>query len=351
MAKVLLKGNEAVVRGAILAGCRTYFGYPITPASEIAETAALYMPLVGGTFIQAESEVAAINMVYGASGAGTRVMTASSGPGISLKQEGISYCAGAELPAVIISVDRAGPGLGNIAPEQGDYHQIVWGGGHGSYKNMVLAPASVQEMSDLTMLAFELADRYRNPVFIMTDGAIGQMKEPVEFPDHVPELPKKPWSLGVGQESNKNLISSIFLDGDELEVHNKHLQSKYAEIVKNEVRFEEYEIDDAEVVTIGFGIVARVLRSAVQILRKEGMKVGLLRPITLWPYPEQRLAELAEMDRVRKFVVAELNDGQMLKDAKLGVLGRRPVEFYNRMGGNLPSVSEMVEAIQRLAGN
>ena len=351
MAKVLLKGNEAVVRGAILAGCRTYFGYPITPASEIAETAALYMPLVGGTFIQAESEVAAINMVYGAAGAGARALTASSGPGISLKQEGISYCAGAELPAVIVSVDRGGPGLGNIAPEQGDYHQIVWGGGHGSYKNIVLAPASVQEMSDLTMLAFELADQYRNPVLIMTDGAIGQMKEPVEFPDHVAELPKKPWALGVDQETNENLISSIFLDGDDLEAHNQHLQKKYTEINNNEARFEEYEVDDAEVVTIGFGIVARVLRSAVQILRKDGMKVGLLRPITLWPYPEKRLTELAESERVRKFVVAELSDGQMIKDAKLAVLGRKPVEFFNRMGGNLPTVSEMVAAIRRLAGN
>ncbi len=349
MAKVLLKGNEAVVRGAILAGCRVYFGYPITPASEIAETAAQYMPLVGGQFLQAESEVAAINMVYGASGAGVRVMTASSGPGISLKQEGVSYMCGAQLPCLIVSVDRGGPGLGNIAPEQGDYHQIVWGGGHGSYKCIVLAPNSVQEMSDLAMLAFELADRYRNPVYILTDGAIGQMKEPVEFPDHIPALPEKPWALGAGAQYNDNLISSIFLDGDELEAHNRLLQEKYARIAADEVRYEEFLVDDAEVITIGFGIVARILRSAVEILRKEGHKVGLLRPITLWPFPDKRLAELADSARIRSFIVSELNDGQMVKDVRLAVLGRKPVEFYNRMGGNIPSVNEMVAAVKRLA--
>lgn len=351
MAKVLLKGNEAIVRGAILAGCRTYFGYPITPASEIAETAAKYMPLVGGTFLQAESEVAAINMVYGGAAAGVRVMTASSGPGISLKQEGVSYMAGSQLPCVIVSVDRAGPGLGNIAPEQGDYHQVVWGGGHGSYKTLVLAPHSVQEMSDLVMLAFELADRYRNPVYILTDGAIGQMKEPVEFPEHVPPPPKKGWALGVGKDSNDNLISSIFLDGDELEAHNKLLQKKFAEIVAKEVRFEEYRVDDAELVAVGFGIVARILRSAVDALRNEGVKAGLLRPITLWPFPEKKIGELAETGRVRRFLTVEMNDGQMVKDVRLAVLGRKPVDFYNRMGGNLLSVSEMVNEIKRLAAN
>ncbi|MCK4303657.1 MAG: 3-methyl-2-oxobutanoate dehydrogenase subunit VorB, partial [Candidatus Eisenbacteria sp.] len=327
MAKVLLKGNEAVIRGAILAGCRTYFGYPITPASEIAETAAKYMPLAGGTFIQAESEVAAINMVYGAAGAGVRVMTASSGPGISLKQEGVSYMAGAELPGVIISVVRAGPGLGNIAPEQGDYHQVVWGGGHGNYKTIVLAPNSVQEMSDLTMLAFELADKYRNPVYILTDGAIGQMKEPVEFPDPVSSLPVKEWAVGVGKEFNENLISSIFLDGDELEAHNFGLQKKYEQMQETEVRFEEYQVDDAELVVVGFGIVSRVLRSAIEVLRKEGLKVGLLRPITLWPFPEKRIQELAEESRVRCFLTAEMSDGQMVKDVRLSVLGKKPVEL------------------------
>ncbi len=349
MAKVLLKGNDAVVRGAILAGCRVYFGYPITPASEIAETAAKYMPLVGGTFLQAESEIAAINMVYGASGAGARVMTASSGPGISLKMEGISYMAGAQLPCVVVSVMRGGPGLGNIAPEQADYHQVVWGGGHGNYKNIVLAPNSVQEMSDLTMLAFELADRYRNPVFILTDGATGQMMEPVEFPDAVVRPPEKDWAVGVGPGPRENLISSIFLDGDELEAHNKILQAKYDKMEAEEVRFEEFQLDDAELVTVGFGIVARVLRSAVLQLRSEGLKVGLLRPITLWPFPNEKLEELAERDSVRRFVTVEMSHGQMVKDVKLAVLGRKPVELYRRMGGNIPTVNEVIEEIKRLA--
>jgi pyruvate/2-oxoacid:ferredoxin oxidoreductase alpha subunit len=289
-------------------------------------------------------------MVYGASGAGVRVMTASSGPGISLKQEGVSYMCGAELPCLIVSVDRGGPGLGNIAPEQGDYHQVVWGGGHGCYRCIVLAPNSVQEMSDLAMLAFELADQYRNPVYILTDGAIGQMKEPVEFPDHVPPLPEKAWSLKAGVQSNKNLISSIFLDGDDLEAHNHHLQEKYERITAAEVRYEEFHVEDAEVVTIGFGIVARILRSAVEILRKEGHKVGLLRPITLWPFPDARLTELAQNARVRCFITSELNEGQMVKDVRLAVLGRKPVEMYNRMGGNIHSVNEMVKAIRNLAG-
>jgi pyruvate/2-oxoacid:ferredoxin oxidoreductase alpha subunit len=349
MGKALLKGNDAIVRGAILAGCRVYFGYPITPASEIAETAAKYMPKVGGTFLQAESEVAAINMVYGASGAGARVMTASSGPGISLKMEGVSYIAAAELPCVIVSIVRGGPGLGNIAPEQGDYHQVVWGGGHGNYKNIVLAPNSVQEMSDLTMLAFELADKYRGPVFILSDGATGQMMEPVSFPDHGTPPPHKEWTLGVGEQPRKNLVASIFLDGDELEAHNLHLQAKYAEIEKAEVRFEEYGTEDAELVTVGFGVVARVLRSAIDLLRKEGRKVGLLRPITLWPFPEEKLRQLAGLERVKKFITIEMNNGQMVKDVKVALEGRKPVEFYGRMGGNIPTVSEVAEAIKRLA--
>lgn len=350
MPKIIMKGNEAVVRGAILAGCRVYFGYPITPASEIAETAALYMPKVGGVFLQAESEVAAINMVYGAAGAGARVMTASSGPGISLKMEGISYMAGAELPCVIVSVDRGGPGLGNIGPEQGDYHQVVWGGGHGNYKNIVLSPNSVQEMADHAILAFDLADKYRNPVFILTDGAIGQMMEPVEFPDTVIEPPEKDWAVGVGEKVRRNLISSIFLSHDELEEHNRHLQDKYAKIEAEEVRYEEYEIEDAEVVAIGFGIVSRVLRSAIEWLRREGIKAGLLRPITLWPFPSKRIAELAESDRVRSFLVSEMSNGQMVKDVELAVKGRKPVHFYGRMGGNIPSEAELREQISRLAG-
>lgn len=349
MAKTLMKGNDAIVRGAILAGCRVYFGYPITPASEIAESAAKYMPKVGGTFLQAESEVAAINMVYGAAGAGARVMTASSGPGISLKMEGVSYMVGAELPCVIVSIMRGGPGLGNIAPEQGDYHQVVWGGGHGSYHNIVLAPNSVQEMSDLTMLAFDLADKYRIPVFILSDGATGQMMEPVEFPDQGVAPPHKDWSIGVGEEARKNLLASIFLDGDQLEAHNLHLEKKYAEIVANEVRYEEYKTEDAELITVGFGVVARILRSAIDMLRKEGLKVGLLRPITLWPFPDVRLGEVAASDQTSKFITVEMNHGQMVKDVRLAINGRKPVEFYGRMGGNIPTVTEVAEAIKRLA--
>jgi len=349
MAKVIMKGNEAIVHGAILAGCRTYFGYPITPASEIAETAAKYMPRVGGTFLQAESEVAAINMVYGSAGAGARVMTASSGPGISLKMEGISYIAGAELPCVIVSVGRGGPGLGSIAPEQSDYHQVVWGGGHGNYKNIVLAPASVQEMSDLTILAFELGDRYRNPVFLMTDGAIGQMMEPVEFPAATAEAPPKPWALGVGPERRPNLVSSIFLDPDELEEHNQKLADKYAEIEKQEVRYDEYLTDDAQLLVVAFGMTSRVARSAIDAARQEGHKVGLLRPITLWPFPDARIAELAEREQVRRFIAVEMSTGQMVKDLKLAVLGRKPVSFYGRFGGNIPSEAELAAEFKRLA--
>jgi len=347
MAKMIMKGNDAVVRGAILAGCRAYFGYPITPASEIAEAAAMYMPLVGGTFLQAESEIAAINMVYGAAGAGMRAMTASSGPGISLKMEGVSYMAGAELPCVIVSVDRGGPGLGNIAPEQGDYHQVVWGGGHGNYRNIVLAPNSAQEMSDFTMLAFELADRYRNPVFVLTDGAIGQMMEPVEFPDEVRAAPFKDWAIGVGERPRRNLISSIFLDADELEAHNRHLMQKYARITAEEVRYESYHLEDAELVVVAFGIVSRVVRSAIDRMRPHGARVGMLRPQTLWPFPEGALAALAAEDHVRGFLSVELSDGQMVKDVKLAVLGAKPVEYYGRQGGHIPAETELVAEFER----
>ncbi|MBD3235328.1 MAG: 3-methyl-2-oxobutanoate dehydrogenase subunit VorB [Candidatus Eisenbacteria bacterium] len=346
MARVILKGNDAVVRGAILAGCRVYFGYPITPASEIAETAAYYMPLVGGVFLQAESEVAAINMVYGAAGAGARAMTASSGPGISLKMEGVSYIAGAELPCVIVSIGRGGPGLGNIAPEQGDYHQVVWGGGHGNYRNIVLAPNSVQEMADHGILAFALADRYRNPVFILTDGAIGQMMEPVEFPETVVTPPEKEWAVGVGAARRPNLISSILLDPDELEAHVAKLEEKYTRIVEQEVRAEAYELEDAELVVVAFGIVSRVARSAIEVLRKEGCKVGMLRPITLWPFPEPQLRELAAQERVQRFLTIEMSNGQMVRDVRLAVEGRKPVEFYGRTGGNIPTEVELIEQIR-----
>ena len=348
MAKQFVKGNEAIVKGAILAGCRAYYGYPITPASEIAHAAALYMPLVGGTFLQAESEIAAINMVYGAAGTGIRAMTASSSPGFSLKQEGMSYLAGAELPCVVVDIMRGGPGLGNIAPEQSDYNQVVKGGGHGNYKNIVLAPNSAQEMCDLTMLAFDLADKYRNPAVVLADGFIGQMMEPVDFPEPVEEFAEKKWAIRGVDGDRMNLISSIELDPDDLERHNRKLQSKY-EIIKNcETRFEEYRLDDADFIVVGYGIVSRMIHTAVDQLRIEGVKVGMLRPITLMPYPSKRIAELAAMDHVKAFSVIELSNGQMVDDVRLAVNGAKPVEFYGRMGGNVPSIKELVHEIKRM---
>jgi len=335
----LCKGNVAIVKGAILAGCRSYYGYPITPASEIAEAAALYMPQVGGTFLQAESEVAAINMVYGAAGAGARVMTASSGPGLSLMQEGMSYLAGAELPCVIVDIVRGGPGLGNIAPEQSDYFAMVKGGGHGCYRNLVLAPASVQEMADLTVLAFELADRYRNPAVVMADGYIGQMMEPLDLEFREPEIPERPWAVKGTPETRKNLINSIFLEPDALEEHIRKLEAKYMRAARAEVRYETFEADDAEILLVGYGITSRILRSAVEMARREGLKAGLLRPITLWPFPTQAIAEAAK--KVQKILVVELSNGQMVEDVRLAVNGKIPVEFYGRTGGNVPSVEEI----------
>lgn len=343
----LCKGNVAIVKGAILAGCRSYYGYPITPASEIAEAAALYMPQVGGTFLQAESEVAAINMVYGAAAAGARVMTASSGPGVSLMQEGISYCAGAELPCVIVDVVRGGPGLGNIAPEQSDYFAMVKGGGHGNYRNFVLAPASVQEMAELTMLAFELADKYRNPAIVMADGFIGQMMEPLDLEDREITLPEKPWAVKGTPQTRANLISSIFLEPDQLEAHQRKLEAKYQRAQQVETRYELYECDDAEVLLVGYGITSRVLRSAVEAARRNGLKAGLFRPITLWPFPSKELAQAAA--KVEKVLVVELSNGQMVEDVRLAVNGRVPVEFFGRTGGNVPSVEEVnIELTQRL---
>ncbi len=339
MAKQLIKGNDAVVKGAILAGCRFFFGYPITPASEIAEEAAHYMPLVGGVFLQAESETASINMVYGAAGCGVRTMTASSSPGISLKMEGISYCAGAELPLVLVDVSRGGPGLGNIAPEQGDYNQMVKGGGHGNYKLIVLAPNSAQEMCDLTMLAFELADQYRMPVVVLADGFIGQMMEPVEFPRAVENLPGKPWALQGDRFDEDRIITSIQLEPELLEMHNLKLQAKYAGIEAKEVRFEDYQVDDADFVLIGYGVVSRVLHTVVDDLRAAGHKAGLLRPISLWPFPKKQLFEIGQ--RVKNFMVVELSNGQMVDDVRLAVECRTPVHFYNRMGGMVPSTEEI----------
>jgi pyruvate/2-oxoacid:ferredoxin oxidoreductase alpha subunit len=346
MAKYLMKGNDAIVRGALLAGCRLYFGYPITPASEIAEGAAHYFPKVGGTFLQAESEVAAINMVYGSASGGIRSMTASSSPGISLKQEGISYAAGAELPCVIVNIMRGGPGLGNIAPEQSDYNQVVKGGGHGNYKLPVLAPNSAQEMCSLTMKAFDIADKYRTPVYIVADGYIGQMMEPVEFPEPVMGLPRQDWALYADKASKDNLISSIFLDPYELEEHNHKLQRKYAEIEKNELMTERFMLDDVEYVVMGYGIVSRVLKTAVEKLREKKVKIGMLRPITLFPFPKKEIFDLA--DNKCKFLVAEMSNGQMIEDVRLAVQGKTTVDLYNRMGGVVPTTEEIIDHIENL---
>lgn len=342
----LMKGNDAVVCGALLAGCQAFYGYPITPASEIAHGAAKLFPPASRTFIQAESEVAAINMVYGASSAGVRSMTASSGPGISLKMEGISYLAASELPAVIVDISRVGPGLGNIYPSQGDYNQIVKGGGHGSYRCIVLSPNSVQEMCEFTMLAFDLADKYRMPVFVLSDAYVGQMMEPLVLPEPSGPPPPKPWALTAEASSNKNVITSIFLDPEEMEAHVLHLQEKYGRIEQNECRREEYRTDDAELVLTGFGIVSRILQSAVDLGRAEGLKIGLFRPKTLWPFPAQELLQLT--GRIRDFLVVEINNGQMVHDIRLIVEGRRPVHFMNRLGGFVPTPEDVVQKVREI---
>jgi len=344
MTKVLIKGNDAAVLGAILAGCTAYYGYPITPASEIAHAAAKNFPLLGRTFVQAESEVAAINMVYGASSAGQRCMTASSGPGISLKQEGVSYCAGAELPCVIVDIVRGGPGLGNIGPEQGDYNQVVKGGGHGNYKVIVLSPASSQEMCDLTMLAFELADKYRTPVYILTDGVIGQMMEPVEVPSPVKDIPEKDWAVKGTSCTASNLITSIYMDHEDLEQHILKLDRKYKEIEEKEVRYEEYLMEDAEIALVGYSVISRILRTVVDRLREKGIKAGLMRPVTLWPFPSKRIGELA--DKVKKFLVVEMSTGQLVQDVRLAVNGKKPVDLYYRLGGMVPSIEEIMQKVE-----
>jgi 2-oxoisovalerate ferredoxin oxidoreductase alpha subunit len=344
MNKQLMKGNEAIVKGAILAGCRAYYGYPITPASEIAEAAAEYMPLAGGVFVQAESEVASINMLYGGAAAGIRAMTASSGPGISLMQEGISYMAGAELPCVIADIMRGGPGLGNIGAEQSDYHQVVKGGGHGNYRTIVLAPHSVQEMADLTALAFELADRYRNPVVVLADGFIGQMMEPVEFPQQAAAPHDPEWAVTGTAATRGNVINSLYLDFDQLEAHNRKLEAKYKMAEKYETRAEEVCTEDAEIVLVGYGIVGRILKAVVAEARSEGIKVGLLRPITLYPFPKQHLQRLAKTATV--FCVVELSNGQMLEDVQLALNGARSVEFLSRVGGNVPSHEEVLNFVR-----
>lgn len=341
--KQLMKGNEAIVHGALLGGATHFFGYPITPASEIAHAAAELFPKTGRHFLQAESEVAAINMLYGAAGAGARVMTASSGPGISLMAEGISYMAGAELPCVIIDVQRAGPGLGNIWPEQSDYNMVVKGGGHGNYHNIVLAPASAQEMCEMTAVAFDLADRYRATAFVLADAYIGQMMEPVELPHEVSHGKRKEWALNADEESRNNLVTSIYMSTTGQSEHNWHLQDKYRQMEDEITDWDEHDTEDAQIVFVAFGISARIASSAVDELRAQGVKAGLVRPRTLFPFPRRRITELAERD-VRQFAVLELNEGMMADDVQLAAAGV-PVQRLNWLGGQVPTVTEVVEKL------
>lgn len=346
--KVLIKGNEAIGEAAIRAGCRHYFGYPITPQNELTNFMSKKMPEAGGVFIQAESEIAAINMVYGAAGAGARAMTSSSSPGISLKQEGISYIAGAEIPAVVVNVMRCGPGLGGIMPAQGDYFQAVKGGGHGDYRNIALAPSNGQELYELTVKAFDLADKYRMLVMVMADGALGQMMENVEFRDsETPIKVKKPWATtGTEMKRGKNSITSVYINPDELEEVNMRLQDKYSIIEENEVMYEETDCDDADIVICAYGLAARITKNVMKSAAEEGIKVGLLRPITLWPFPKKAVQRLADKTKIAMSV--ELSAGQMVEDVRLAINGRIPVHFYGRVGGNLPTQKEILEKIKQV---
>ncbi len=346
MSKELLKGNVAIAEAAIRAGVEAYFGYPITPQTELLEHMSKRMPELGRVFLQAESEVAAINMVYGAACTGKRVMTSSSSPGISLMQEGMSYIAGSELPCVIVDVMRGGPGLGNILPSQGDYFQVTRSAGHGDFHPIVLAPASVQEAIDFTMLAFDLADQYRHMVLVVTDGQVGQMMEPAELPPMQPVKTEIPdWALSGAVNREPNTISSIYLQAEEEEQYNLHIQRKLRGIAAFEQRSAEYFTDDAELLVVGFGTAGRIAYTAVEEARQSGLKVGLLRPQTLWPFPENRLRALAE--RISGILVVEMNAGQMLEDVRLAVNGRVPVQFYGRMGGVVPMPDEILGAIRK----
>ena len=352
MTKELLKGNEAIAEAAIRAGVEAYFGYPITPQTELLEHMARRMPELNRAFLQAESELSAINMVYGAACTGKRVMTSSSSPGISLMMEGVSYIFGSEVPCVIVDVMRGGPGLGNIAPSQADYFQVVKGGGHGDYKPIVLAPATVQEAIDQTCLAFDLAEKYRTVVFVLADGNIGQMMEPAELPAMRAMNGRangrlKPWALTGAQGRPRRIVTSIYLDPEVEEQYNRQLQAKLSAIRENEVRYAEHEIEDAEHIVVGFGTAGRVAQTAVKQARAEGLRAGLFRPISLFPFPEQRLAELA--GRARGFLVVEMNAGQMVEDVRLAVNGKAPVKFYGRMGGMVPLPDEVLEEIHKLA--
>ncbi len=351
---VLMKGNEAIAHAAIRCGCDGYFGYPITPQSEVLETLAAEEPwkTTGMVVLQAESEVASINMVYGGGAAGKKVMTSSSSPGVALMQEGISYMAGAEIPGLIVNVQRGGPGLGTIQPSQSDYFQATRGGGNGDYNVIVLAPASVQEMADFVDLAFDLAFKYRNPAMILSDGVIGQMMEKVVLPPFKPrrteeELEKEcPWAaMGKKQHRAPNILTSLELEPHHMEEKNLHLQAKYQEIREKEVRYEEILCDDAEYVIIAFGSASRIAQKVIELCREEGLKVGLLRPITLWPFPTKEIHELSK--RVKGMLSFEINAGQMIEDIHLAVAGNTPVAYYGRMGGIVPTPEEVVEALKK----
>ena len=346
--RVLMKGNEAIAEAAIRAGCRHYFGYPITPQTEIAAYMAKKMPKIGGVFLQAESEIASINMVYGAAAAGMRVMTSSSSPGISLKAEGLSYIAGSDVPALVVNVQRGGPGLGGIQPSQSDYFQATKGGGHGDYRMIVLAPASVQEMASLTMKGFELADKYLMTSMILADGTIGQMMEPITFEDAEVKEFDKPWALtGTKCQRKHNVVNSLYLKADELEKKNIERYERYAIVEENEPMWEEYMMEDAEYCVVAFGIASRVAKNAVVAARKEGIKVGLIRPITLWPFPKKALREAA--DKVKSFVCVEMNMGQMIEDVRLATECRVPVTLCNRVGGMIPAPEQILAAIKEAA--
>ncbi len=347
MAKVLMKGNEAIAEAAIKAGCKAFFGYPITPQNQIPEYMSRRMPQIeGGTFIQAESEVAAINMVYGAAGAGARVMTSSSSPGISLKQEGISYIACAELPCVVVNIMRSGPGLGGIQPAQGDYFQAVKGGGHGDYRMIVLAPSSVQEAADMVMEGFDLADQYRIPVMVMGDGMIGQMMEPVEFKERAAvQLPPKDWAANGWRDKSKPraVVNSLYIEADVMSEVNKKLKIKYDEITAKETRVQEFMTEDADYVIAAFGTIGRIAKNAAMKLREQGIKVGVIRPVTLWPFPYDAFSNAAK--RVKGVLTVEMNQGQMLEDVRLGVNGAVPVEFIGTTGGIIPTPAQIVDKI------
>jgi 2-oxoglutarate ferredoxin oxidoreductase subunit alpha len=340
-------GNEALAEAAVLAGCDAYFGYPITPQNEVSAYMAQRMPELGRVFIQSESELAAINMVFGASATGKRSMTSSSSPGISLMQEGMSYLAGAELPAVVVNVMRGGPGLGNIAPSQADYFQATRGGGHGDYRTIVLGPSSVQELADCMFLAFDLADQYRMTVLILADGVIGQMMEPLVLePKPRRKLPPKDWALTGAEGRAQNIVRSLWLADGTLEDHNNRLQAKYRQIEQNEILCEEYRVEDSEIVIVAYGIAARIARAAIDKARAAGIRVGMIRPITLWPFPMEQISKAAEPFRV--ILTVEMSSGQLVEDVRLAVAGKAPVLLYGRSGGAIPTVDEVLSQIQQL---